>query len=151
MTAGHPAARRPAVVALVLTVALAVLLAACGGGNGGGGGGGGTSVKLHLLLVNGEKKDVTVSYTAGGTAQPDQTLAQCTATIYDLPMADPFQVSVDGTVVLDSSTVAGGIPDQFQSDIVAEVDLDSSGKATVASLNLGSLISKPAALSICAP
>jgi hypothetical protein len=150
MTAGPSPARRPVTAALAATVTLAVLLAACGGGNGGGGGGGGAA-KLHLLVVDGQKQDATISYTAGGQAQPDQTLKQCTAEIYDLPLADPFTVTINGTVALDSSTYAGGIPDNFQSDIVAEIDIDSSGKTSVASLNLGTLISKPAQLSICAP
>jgi hypothetical protein len=150
MTAGPSAARRPATAALAVTVVLAVLVAACGGG-GDGGGGGGASAKLHLLVVDGQKQDATISYTAGGQAQPDVTLTQCTAEIYDLPLADPFTVTINGTVALDSSTYAGGIPDNFQSDIVAEIDIDSTGKTSVASLNLGTLISKPAQLSICAP
>ena len=101
--------------------------------------------------TSGQKQDATISYTAGGQAQPDITLTQCTAEIYDLPLADPFTVTINGAPALDSSTYAGGIPGNFESDVVAEIDIDSSGKTSVASLNLGSLISKPAALSICAP
>ncbi len=143
MTAGRSPAHPP-LLALTAAVVLASMIAACGGGGGDNGGG---PVILHLLVVNGSKQDATVGYTAGGEAQPDKVLKTCTAEIYDLPVADPFTVTVNRAPALESSSFKFPL----DSSLIAEVDIDAAGKVTVGEeIAYGPVLGKPAADSICA-
>jgi hypothetical protein len=144
MTAGRSPARPPLLAFTASMVVLAAVLASCGGGGGGDNGAG--AVILHLLVVNGSKQDVTVGYTAGGQAQPDKTLKTCTDEIYDLPVADPFTVSINGAPALESSTFKFPL----DSSLIAEVDVDAAGKVTIGeAIAYGPVQGKPAADSIC--
>ena len=143
MTAGRSPARPPLLAFTAAMVVLASVIAACGGGGGDNGGG---PVTLHLLVVNGSKQDATVGYTAGGEAQPDKVLKTCTDEIYDLPVADPFTVSINGAPALESSSFKFPL----DSSLIAEVDIDTAGKVTVGEeIAYGPVQGKPAADSIC--
>jgi len=145
MTAGRSPDRPPLLALTAAMVVLAAVLASCGGGGGGDNGAG--AVTLHLLVVNGSKQDVTVGYTAGGEARPDKTLKTCTDEIYDLPVADPFTVSINGAPALESSTFKFPL----DSSLIAEVDVDAAGKVTIGeAIAYGPVQGKPAADSICA-
>lgn len=148
-----PWGRRPATRAglLVLTAVLAVSLAACGGG-GGGGGGGNFSTKIHVLLVNHTQKDVNVTSSTGAPLDSSQSkppIASCKSGVIDFPLQDPFTISVDGKVVIDSTQLPTGIPNQGQSDVVTQIDANKDGSVVFDSVRVGSKISPPAELGIC--
>src|SRR5438093_2428212 len=89
---------------------LAVILAACGGG--GGGGAGGPHV-LHVLLVNHSKQDANITYSGGealSSGEDKPPVATCRAGVIDYPLKDPFTLSVNDKVAIDSATVTGGVP-----------------------------------------
>jgi hypothetical protein len=145
MIAGPSPARSPLpIFAAPFAVVLIALIAGCGGG--GGGDNGNEPLVLHLLVVNGSKQDATVGYTAGGEAQPDKVLKTCTDEIYDLPVADPFTVTINGAPALQSSSFKFPL----DSSLIAEVDIDTTGKVSVGeALAYGPVQGKPAADSIC--
>lgn len=147
-----PWGRRPATRAglLVVTAVLAVSLAACGGG--GGGGGGNLSTKIHVLLVNHTQKDVNVTSSTGDpldSSQAKPPIASCKSGVIDFPLSDPFTISVDGKVVIDSTQLPAGIPNQGQSDVVTQIDANKDGSVVFDSVRVGSKISPPAELGIC--
>ncbi len=143
--------RRPATRAglLVITALLAVSLAACGGGGGGGGNG---ATKIHVLLVNHTKADVNVTSSTGAplSSSADQPpIASCKSGIIDFALSDPFTISVDGKVVIDSTQLPAGIPNKGESDVVTQIDANKDGSVVFDSVRVGSKISPPAELGIC--
>jgi hypothetical protein len=133
-----------ATAALAATV---LLLAACGGD--GSGDGATTGTVLHALIVNASAADVTVSYTGADPAD-DVTQATCSADIHNFPLADPFTLSVDGEVVIDSDAdLPDGIPNQGESDLIVRVDIDKDGKASFDKVRPGSDIGKPSKAAYC--
>lgn len=133
-----------ATAALTATV---LLLAACGGDGSGDGATAGTV--LHALIVNASATDVTVSYTGADPAD-DVTQATCSATVVSFPLADPFTVSIDGEVVLDSDVdLPDGIPNQGESDLIVRIDIDKDGKASFDKVRPGSDIGKPSKAAYC--
>jgi hypothetical protein len=132
-----------ATAALTATV---LLLAACGGDGSGDGATSGTV--LHALIVNASATDVTVSYTGADAA--DETQGTCSATVVNFPLADPFTVSIDGEVVLDSDVdLPDGIPNQGESDLIVRIDIDKDGKASFDKVRPGSDIGKPSKAAYC--
>lgn len=129
-----------AAAALTATV---VLLAACGGDAGPSGGG--TGFILHTLIVNASAADVTVTYT--GSA--DKKLLTCTAELIDYPLVDPFVLAIDGDTVIDSAALPSGLPNEGQSNLVVEVDIDKDGKKTFDSVRPGSGLAKPGKSAYC--
>jgi hypothetical protein len=147
-----PWGRRPATRAglLIVTAVLAVSLAACGGG--GGGGGGGSNTKIHVLLINHTQADVNVTSSSGAplsSSQDQPPIASCKSGIIDFPLTDPFTISVDGKVVIDSTQLPAGIPNGGQSDVVTQIDANKDGSVVFDSVRVGSKISPPAELGIC--
>lgn len=135
---------------LVLTAVLAVSLAACGGG--GGGGGGNTSTKIHVLVVNHTPNPVDVTSSTGAplaSSQDQPPIASCKSGLVDFALSDPFTISVDGKVVIDSTQLPTGIPNQGQSDVVTQIDANKDGTVVFTPLQVGSKISPPAELGIC--
>lgn len=129
-------------------VGLALLLAACGGG--GGGGGDDTPAVMHALVVNAMETDATVTYTdAAGTAT-DETVETCTAPVLEFPLTDPFQIAVDGTVVVDSAQLPEGVPGFTESDLVVKIDVAKDGSTTFDEVRIGRTISPPARSAYCA-
>jgi hypothetical protein len=128
-------------VALLLVAGLV----ACGGGDGGGGE---TVAMLHLLVINHSDADVTVGYSQADTPAEDQTVATCSAEIFDYPLADPYVITINGETAVDSSTLAQ-VPGDFATDIVTELEVAEDGSATAEDPRLGSRLSKPPKLSIC--
>jgi len=132
-----------------LCAMLAMILAACGGG--GGGGEGGPHV-LHVLLVNHSKQDANITYSGGealSSSEDKLPVPSCRAGVIDYPLKDPFTLSVNDKVAVDSATVTGGVPNNGESDVVVEVDLAADGSLTNPLIRAGSRISKPATLGIC--
>lgn len=109
---------------------LMVALAACGGG-GGGGGGGEPEIQLQVMVINLSNAPVTVSSTSGGEAQ---TVEACDFDEVDFPLLDPFTLNIADKPVIDSSTLAGGIPGGGEKFVLAEVTVkkDASTEVTVA-------------------
>jgi hypothetical protein len=132
-----------------LAVALGMTVAACGGGGGGGGAGG--NAKLHVLLVNHSDGDANLTYSGGGPLSTGDKLpvASCHAGVIDFPLTDPFTLSVNDKVAIDSATIQGGIPQGGQTDVVVQVDLNKDGSVTNPLIRAGSKISPPAQLGIC--
>jgi hypothetical protein len=146
-----PWGRRPATRAglLAITVVLAVSLAACGGG---GGGGGNANTKIHVLLVNHTKADVNVTSSTGdplSSSADKPPIASCKSGIIDFSLSDPFTISVDGKVVIDSTKLPAGVPNNGASDVVTEIDANKDGTVVFDSVRVGSKISPPAELGIC--
>jgi len=136
---------------LAITALLAVSLAACGGGDGGGGGGT-TGSTIHVLVVNHTQADVDVTSSTGdplSTSAAKPPIASCHSGVIDFALADPFTISVDGKVVIDSSQLQAGIPNQGQSDVVTQIDAKKDGSVVFDSVRVGSKISPPADLGIC--
>ena len=106
---------------------LMVALAACGGG-GGGGGGGEPEIQLQVMLINLSKAPVTVSSTSGGEAQ---TVEACDFDEVDFPLLDPFTLNIGDKPVIDSSTLAGGLPGGGEKFVLAEVTVQKDGSAAV--------------------
>jgi hypothetical protein len=133
-----------------LAVLLAMTLAACGGGGGGGGAGG--NAKLHVLVINHTDKEANVTY-SGGEPLPTgdkPPVASCRAAVIDYALTDPFTLSVNDTVAIDSAQLQGGIPNNGQNDIFTQVDLNKDGSlSNPQGLRVGSSIVKPAQLGIC--
>lgn len=122
--------RRGGLAGTIALVVVALVLAACGGdgGGGGGGGGGGTALKLHTLIVNATEVDVTVGYSADGEPEPDQVVPTCTAALIDFPLADPFELFIDGTVVIDSfADLPEGLPNDGETDLIMHVNVNKDG------------------------
>ena len=140
----HPGPIRPSVWrAVAALTATLVLLAACGGDVGPSAGG--SAFKLHTLIVNASPADVTVSFT--GSA--DKKLVTCSAELIDYPLVDPFVLKVNGDTVIDSATLPNGVPNEGQSDLVVEVDIDVNGKKTFDSVRPGSGLTKPGKSAYC--
>ncbi|HEY4767728.1 MAG TPA: hypothetical protein VII26_02215 [Candidatus Limnocylindria bacterium] len=136
----HPGSR-PRSLGLTGTMALvavALLLAACGsdGGGGGGGGGGTPSTFLHALIVNASDVDITVGYSADGEPEPDQVVPTCTAANIDYPLADPFELFVDGATVIDTfEDLPEGLPNDGESDLIVEVKIGKDGTVNLMGQN----------------
>jgi hypothetical protein len=107
---------------------LMVALAACGGGGGGGGGGGEPEIQLQVMLINLSNAPVTVSSTSGGEAQ---TVEACDFDEVDFPLLDPFTLNVADKPVIDSSTLAGGLPGGGEKFVLSEVTVQKDGSAEV--------------------
>lgn len=135
---------------VLLLVGLAGLLAACGGGGGGSGGGDGTAATLHALVVNASENDVAVTYTDADGTPTEEVMETCTARVLEFPVTDPFQVAVDGTVVVDSATLPEGLPGGGESDLIVKVDVDREGVAEFDTVRPGRSISIPARSAYCA-
>lgn len=134
---------------LMMLVGLSLILAACGDGGGGGGGGGDAAV-MRALVVNAMETDATVTYTdAGGTAT-DQAVETCTAPVLEFTLSDPFQIAVDGTTVVDSTTLPEGVPGFGESDLVVKIDIARDGTAEFDEVRIGRTISPPARSAYCA-
>jgi hypothetical protein len=153
--AGHSVA---AVRALVAATSLALLLAACGGG-GNGDGSGSVDHVLSVLVTN--KDEAAESHTAsysGGAPLPesenDEVVESCTYAILRYALVLPFEISVDGTVVLSSDDQAT-LPFDGDSDLLAYILVHADGTATAENgtanqlIEAGHNISPPAALGIC--
>jgi len=139
------AVTRPA-AALVATV---LLLAACGGG---GGGGNGVEIDhiLHALVINASPEDVTVTYV--GAESTDVALKTCSAERLEFPLADPFQLLIDGVAVIDTDfDLPDGIPnaDAGYSDLIVQVTIDREGVASFDRVRPGSGLTKPSKASYC--
>jgi hypothetical protein len=134
-----------------MTLVLSAALAACGGGGDGGGGGGAT--KLHVLLVNHTDAPANVTYSGGaptGDSPAKPPIASCKSGQVDFPLVDPFTLSVNDKVVIDTSQLPQGVPNQGQSDVVVQLDLNKDGNVVdTISLRVGSKISPPSDNSIC--
>jgi hypothetical protein len=104
---------------------LALALAACGGGSGPGGGG--AAAQLKAMVVNLSANDVTLTLPGA----PDQKVGYCDFKEVDFPLSVPFQLSVGGKQILDSSTIKGGVPGDGEIDVLTEVTIDKDGAATV--------------------
>lgn len=121
-----------------------LLLSACGGD--GGGDGAGTGFTLHALIVNASASDVVVSY----EGVDDITVATCSAEVLDLPLSDPFVVSLDGDAVLDSDRdLPDGLPNDGGSDLIVEITVPKDGAASFDRVRPGSGLSKPGKASYC--
>ncbi len=134
----------------VLTATL-VLLVACGGGGGGGNGETGDNV-VHTLIINASPDDVTVQY-IGAEPGDDIPLPTCTAELLDFPLADPFQVIIDGTTVIDTDVdLPDGLPNAIDgySDLIVEIAIDKDGVASFDRIRPGSGLTKPSKASYCA-
>lgn len=137
-------------LSVMLALVLATGLAGCGGGNSGGGGVAGGK-KFHVLIVNHTAADANVTY-SGGAPLPsgDQPpIKTCQSGVIDFALTDPFTLTVNDKVVIDSAQIQGGIPNQGQSDVVAQIDVNKDGSLTTQGVLVGSKISEPAALGIC--
>ncbi|MGI8871456.1 MAG: hypothetical protein ACR2KI_02515 [Candidatus Limnocylindria bacterium] len=136
---------------LVVTI-LSLSVAACGGSGSGAGAGGGKA-NLHLLVVNSSQSPVTVTYSGGeplSTSQDKPKVEKCTAARLDYLLKDPFQVSVDGKQVFDSSSLPAGLPQGGATDVTLGMTVAKDGKTTVDQpIGVGKDITKPAALGIC--
>jgi len=137
-----------AAAALIATM---VLLVACGGGGGGGGGEAADNV-VHTLIINASAADVSVEY-IGAEPADAVTLATCSAELLDFPLADPFQVLIDGTTVIDTDVdLPDGLPNAIDgySDLIVEIAIDTEGVATFDRIRPGSGLTKPSKASYCA-
>ena len=144
--------------AVALTLGLSLLLAACGGGGGGGGGGNNSDFHLTVLVVNKDKTaSHTLSYSGGAalsTSEDDEDVESCTAAVVQYPLVLPFEVSIDGTVVLNSDDQAQ-LPHDGESNLITNITVAADGTAAAVPAEAGDLIeagnsiSRPAALGIC--
>ncbi len=132
---------------LLLLAGVSLLVAACGGG--GGGGGGTTAAKLHALVVNAAEADVVVTYTDADGVPTDETMEACTARALEFPVTDPFQLAVDGTVVIDTTQLPEGLPGAGEADLIVKVDIAKDGTATFDSVRAGRSVVVPARSAYC--
>jgi hypothetical protein len=126
----------------------AVLLAACGGG--GGGNGGSTAHTVHTLIINASAEDVTVTYVGAETVE--EPLPTCKAALLDFPLADPFQILIDGETVIDTDIdLPDGLPNALDgySDLIVEVAIDKEGVATFDEVRPGGGLTKPSTAAFC--
>lgn len=126
-----------------------VLLVACGGG--GGGNGGQTDHTLHTLIINASAADVTIQY-IGAEPGDEIPLPTCSAELLDFPLADPFQVLIDGDAVIDTDVdLPDGIPNAVDgySDLIVEIAIDKEGVASFDRIRPGSGLTKPSKASYC--
>jgi hypothetical protein len=126
----------------------AVLLAACGGG--GGGNGGNTEHTVHTLVINASAADVTVTYVGAETIE--EPLPTCKAALLDFPLADPFQILIDGETVIDTDIdLPDGLPNAIDgySDLIVEVAIDKEGVATFDKIRPGGGLTKPSTAAFC--
>ena len=144
--------------ALVAATSLALLLAACGVGNNGDG----TGTTEHVLSVLVTNKDQaaeshTASYSGGAPlaeSEDDEVVESCTAAVLRYALVLPFEISIDGTVIL-SSDDQPVLPFDGDSDLLAYITIGADGVAypDVGTANkkieAGHNISPPAALGIC--
>jgi hypothetical protein len=133
-----------------VTTTLTLVLAACGGGGGGGGGGGAPAV-FHVLIVNHTKTDASVTYSAGEPlpSADKPPVKSCTAKQIDYPLSDQFTLTVNGKVEVDTAQIQGGVPNQGQSDVQVQIDLNKDGSVDSSGVRVGSKMEKPAQLGIC--
>lgn len=131
----------------LLLAGVALLVAACGGG--GGGGGGATAAELHALVINAAEANAVVTYTDADGVATDRPVETCTATPLDFPLTDPFQLAVDGTVVIDSTQLPEGLPGAGETDLVVKVDIAKDGTVTFDSVRAGRSLSPPARSAYC--
>jgi hypothetical protein len=127
----------------------AVLLAACGGSNGGGNGGS-TDHIVHALVINASAADVTVTYVGAETIE--EPLPTCKAALLDFPLADPFQILIDGETVIDTDIdLPDGLPNAIDgySDLIVEVAIDKEGVATFDKIRPGGGLTKPSTAAFC--
>jgi hypothetical protein len=127
----------------------AVLLAACGGSNGGGNGGS-TDHTVHALVINASAVDVTVTYVGAETIE--EPLPTCKAALLDFPLADPFQILIDGETVIDTDIdLPDGLPNAIDgySDLIVEVAIDKEGVATFDRIRPGGGLTKPSTAAFC--
>lgn len=130
--------------------AAAVLLAACGGGGGNGGNGGTTDNAVHALVINASAVDVTVTYIGAETIE--EPLPTCKAALLDFPLADPFQILIDGEAVIDTAIdLPDGLPNALDgySDLIVEVAIDKEGVATFDEIRPGGGLTKPSTAAFC--
>lgn len=130
-------------------VGLTLLLAACGGGGGGGGDGEAANV-IHALVVNAMETDATVTYTDAGGTPTEQVVETCSAPVLEFPLTDPFQIAIDGTVLIDSAQLPEGMPGFGESDLVVKIDIARDGTAEFDEVRIGRTISPPARSAYCA-
>ena len=129
--------------------AAVVLLAACGGSNGGGGNGA-SDHTLHTLVINASAADVTVTYVGAETIE--EPLPTCKAALLDFPLADPFQILIDGETVIDTDIdLPDGLPNALDgySDLIVEVAIDKEGVATFDRIRPGGGLTKPSTAAFC--
>lgn len=142
---------RPRRLGLKSTAALAavtLLLAACGG-DGGNGGNGPTAI-LHTLIINASEADVTVGFSRDGEPEPDQVVPTCEAALIDYPLADPFQLFIDGETVIDTfEDLPEGLPNDGESDLIVQVNISREGEVTSDNVRPGRGVSKPSKASFC--
>lgn len=149
---------RPTMTALVAATSLALLLAACGG-DGNGNGNGTTDHVLSVLVTN--KDETAESHTAGYSggallpeSEDDEVVESCTAAVLRYAVTVPFELSIDGTVILSSDDEVP-LPFDGDSDLLAYITIGPDGvafpeKGTANRLiEAGHNISPPAALGIC--
>ena len=128
--------------------AAAVLLVACGGG--GGGNGGSTEHTVHALVINASDADVTVTYVGAETIE--EPLPTCKAALLDFPLADPFQILIDGETVIDTDIdLPDGLPHAVDgyTDLIVEVAIDKEGVATFDAIRPGGGLTKPSTAAFC--
>lgn len=133
---------------LLALAAVSLVVVACGGG-GGGGGGTDTDVTLRALVVNAAESDVAVTYTDADGVPTEQTVETCTAPVLEFPLTDPFQLAIDGTVIVDSAQLPEGLPGAGETDLVVKVDVAKDGTATFDSVRAGRSLSPPARSAYC--
>ena len=142
--------------------ALMLVATACGGGGGGGGGGGDGTYTFRVLLVNRDEatESHVLSYSGGAplaNSPDDETVESCTAAIVYYEVVVPFELLVDDVPVIISDELEFGVPEDGETNLIAEMEVrsdgtavpvigDSSGGREVAE---GTGLSKPAALGIC--
>jgi hypothetical protein len=125
-----------------------LLLAACGGS--GGGNGGATAHTVHTLVINASEADVTVTYVGAETIE--EPLPTCKAALLDFPLADPFQILIDGETVIDTDIdLPDGLPNALDgySDLIVEVAIDKEGVATFDEIRPGGGLTKPSTAAFC--
>ena len=145
---------------LAAAIGISVLVAACGGGGGGGGGGGSTTHLLHVLVVNRDQSvpDHTLRYSGGAPtadSADSQTVDSCSAAVVTYTVEVPFQLFIDDVVVVDSDLLLTPLPEDGDTDLVTQINIDPQGAATTVpgtrgdEVESGRNIAKPAALGIC--
>jgi hypothetical protein len=144
--------------ALVAVTSLALLLAACGGGNNGDGNGT-TDHVLSVLVTNKDEaaESHTASYSGGAPlaeSEDDEVVETCTAAVLRYALVIPFELSIDGAVIL-SSDDQPILPFDGESDLLAYLTIGADGVAFSEvgtgnkMIEAGHNISPPAALGIC--
>lgn len=142
----RPRPIRSSMMRAAAALTASVLLVSACGGDSGGSGGGDTGFTLHALIVNASAADVIVSYEGAD----DVTLPTCSAVVHDFPLTDPFVVSLDGEVVLDSDRdLPDGLPNDGESDLIVGITIPKDGAATFDRVRPGSGLSKPGKASYC--